>query len=335
MRLVLASSNHGKLVEIRGELSGLKIEPVPQVELGIVDADETASTFVENALLKARHAASASGLPALGDDSGICVDVLGGAPGLYSARYAGAHGDAQANIGKLLRELRDVPEARRTAHFYCVIVVLRSADDPMPLIAEGRWDGSILEAPRAAAASATTRFYDPNLRIGAAELEASIRTASASRPGRSAMSFSTPLQSWRRRSPLPDAESSTGRRLSLYIRHTVVRAQVSILRLQFAQCAQCNTAIRIRRRTLARPRSGFAARTGTAADEHFLWRRHAEPVHARQHRADSRRRGYPSRGAAGNRDHTGDQPGHGRARTFRRIRARRREPHQFWRAELR
>ena len=176
MRLVLASSNHGKLVEMREELSGLKIELVPQVELAIGDADETAGTFVENALLKARHAASASGLPALGDDSGICVDALGGAPGLYSARYAGAHGDAQANIGKLLRELRDVPGARRTAHFYCVIVVLRSADDPMPLIAEGRWDGSILEAPRGNGGFGYDPvFYDPKLRTGAAELEASIK----------------------------------------------------------------------------------------------------------------------------------------------------------------
>jgi XTP/dITP diphosphohydrolase len=112
----------------------------------------------------------------LGDDSGICVDALGGAPGLYSARYAGSHGDAQANIGKLLRELHDVPEARRKAHFYCVIVMLRSADDPMPLIAEGRWDGSILEAPRGSGGFGYDPvFYDTELRIGAAELETAIK----------------------------------------------------------------------------------------------------------------------------------------------------------------
>ena len=176
MRLILASSNRGKLVEMRDLLSGLEIELIPQADLGIGDADETASTFVENALLKARHAARASGLAALGDDSGICVDELGGAPGLYSARYAGAHGDAQANIGKLLHELRDVPDARRAAHFYCVIVLLRSADDPMPLIAEGRWDGSILEAPRGNGGFGYDPvFYDPALRIGAAELDASIK----------------------------------------------------------------------------------------------------------------------------------------------------------------
>ena len=176
MRLILASSNRGKLAEMREVLSGLEIELIPQADVGIGDADETASTFVENALLKARHAARASGLAALGDDSGICVDELGGAPGLYSARYAGAHGDAQANIGKLLHELRDVPDARRAAHFYCVIVMLRSADDPMPLIAEGRWDGSILEAPRGNGGFGYDPvFYDPALRIGAAELDASIK----------------------------------------------------------------------------------------------------------------------------------------------------------------
>ena len=176
MRLILASSNRGKLVEMRELLSGLEVELIPQADLGIGDADEIASTFVENALLKARHAARASGLAALGDDSGICVDELGGAPGLYSARYAGAHGDAQANIAKLLHELRDVPDARRAAHFYCVIVLLRSADDPMPLIAEGRWDGSILEAPRGNGGFGYDPvFYDPALRIGAAELDASIK----------------------------------------------------------------------------------------------------------------------------------------------------------------
>jgi len=176
MRLILASSNRGKLAEMRELLSGLEVELIPQADLGIGDADEIASTFVENALLKARHAARASGLAALGDDSGICVDELGGAPGLYSARYAGAHGDAQANIAKLLHELRDVPDARRAAHFYCVIVLLRSADDPMPLIAEGRWDGSILEAPRGNGGFGYDPvFYDPALRIGAAELDASIK----------------------------------------------------------------------------------------------------------------------------------------------------------------
>ena len=175
-RVVLASSNHGKLVEIREVLDGLPIALVAQGELGIGDADETASTFVENALLKARHAARASGLPALGDDSGICVDALDGGPGLYSARYAGRNGDAAANIAKLLDALRDVPEARRSAHFYCVIVLLRHADDPAPLIAEGRWDGTILAAPRGSGGFGYDPvFFDPQLDIGAAELDARIK----------------------------------------------------------------------------------------------------------------------------------------------------------------
>jgi XTP/dITP diphosphohydrolase len=147
-KIVLASSNPGKLAEIRQLLADTGIELVAQSEFGIGDAEETGITFVENALLKARHAARLSGLPALGDDSGICVDALGGAPGLYSARYAGQHGDNAANNAKLLDVLRDVADAERGAHFHCTLALLRSADDPAPLIAEGRWRGRILHAPR-------------------------------------------------------------------------------------------------------------------------------------------------------------------------------------------
>jgi XTP/dITP diphosphohydrolase len=176
MRLVVASSNPGKLAEIREVLAGLKLELIAQTELGIADADETAVTFIENALLKARHAAQRSGLPALGDDSGICVDALDGAPGLHSARYAGAHGDAAANIAKLLSALRDVPDHARTAHFHCAIVLLRGADDPAPLIAEGRWDGRILQAPRGNGGFGYDPvFFDPLLGRGAAELDAAIK----------------------------------------------------------------------------------------------------------------------------------------------------------------
>jgi XTP/dITP diphosphohydrolase len=172
MKLVLASSNRGKLAEMQDILGGFGFDLVAQAGLGIEDAEENASTFVENALLKARHAARATGLPALGDDSGICVDALGGAPGLYSARYAGGHGDARANIAKLLDALRDVPEAARTAHFHCTIVMLRSADDPAPLIAEGRWHGRILVAPRGEHGFGYDPvFFDPVLDAGAAELD--------------------------------------------------------------------------------------------------------------------------------------------------------------------
>lgn len=147
-RLVIASGNRGKLAEFRQLLGAVGIEPVGQGELGVEDIEETASTFVENALLKARHAARVTGLPALADDSGLCVDALGGAPGLYSARYAGPGADAATNIKKLLGELRDVPEAQRGAHFHCVVVMLRHPEDPQPLIAEGQWQGRILQARR-------------------------------------------------------------------------------------------------------------------------------------------------------------------------------------------
>jgi XTP/dITP diphosphohydrolase len=171
-RIVLASSNAGKLAEMRAILAGLDIELVAQTELGIEDAEETGLTFVENALLKARHAASASGLPALGDDSGLCVDALEGAPGLYSARYAGGHGNATANIAKLLAALAGVEDARRGAHFHCSIVLLGAADDPAPLIAEGRWDGRILHAARGERGFGYDPvFLDPVLGLGAAELE--------------------------------------------------------------------------------------------------------------------------------------------------------------------
>ncbi len=173
MKLVLASGNAGKLVEIREVLADLSIELVAQGQLGVDDAEETGATFVENAILKARHAARITGLPALGDDSGICVDALDGAPGLLSARFAGEHGNSAANIAKLLDALRDVPEAARNAHFICVIVLLKHADDPAPLIAEGRWHGRILDAPRGDGGFGYDPvFFDPSRNAGAAELNA-------------------------------------------------------------------------------------------------------------------------------------------------------------------
>ena len=172
MRIVLASHNPGKLAEMRAILAGFDLEPVAQGDLGIDDIEETGATFVENALLKARHAAQASGLPALGDDSGLCVGALGGAPGLYSARYAGRHGDAAANIAKLLAALGGVPQDARGAHFHCTIVLLRSAVDPAPLIAEGRWNGRILETPRGDGGFGYDPvFLDPALGRTAAELD--------------------------------------------------------------------------------------------------------------------------------------------------------------------
>ncbi len=145
-RLVLASGNPGKLAEFNALLADAGFQVHPQSEFAVEDAEETGLSFIENAILKARHAARATGLPALADDSGLCVDALDGAPGLYSARYAGTHGDHAANIDKLLQEMRDVPDERRGARFVCVLALVRHADDPQPIIAEGLWEGRILHA---------------------------------------------------------------------------------------------------------------------------------------------------------------------------------------------
>lgn len=171
MKLVLATSNRGKLAEIRPLLAGLGHELVAQGELGVVDAVEDGHSFVENALIKARHAARQTGLPALADDSGLIVDALGGAPGLISAHYAGVHGDAAGNIRKLLGELAGTPEQQRGARFCSLIVLLRHADDPQPLIAEGIWEGRILEAPRGDGGFGYDPiFFDPALGLGAGEM---------------------------------------------------------------------------------------------------------------------------------------------------------------------
>lgn len=172
MRIVLASGNAGKVTELEQLLAGSDVQLVAQTALGVGDADETGLTFVENALIKARHAARATGLPALADDSGICVDALNGAPGLYAARYAGSHGDSAANNVKLLHELHGVPSDRRSAYFIAVLVLLRHAEDPAPLIAEGRWHGRILEAPRGEGGFGYDPLFLPDGHdVSAAELE--------------------------------------------------------------------------------------------------------------------------------------------------------------------
>jgi XTP/dITP diphosphohydrolase len=158
-RWVLASGNRGKLDELRELLreAGLGLDIVAQSELGVQAPPEHGLTFVENALAKARHAARATGLPAIADDSGLCVDALGGAPGVHSARFAGDAADDRANVAKLLAALRAVPELERGARFYCVLIALESADDPTPLIADGEWRGSVALTPRGAGGFG----YDP------------------------------------------------------------------------------------------------------------------------------------------------------------------------------
>ncbi|WP_240220921.1 RdgB/HAM1 family non-canonical purine NTP pyrophosphatase [Rheinheimera hassiensis] len=162
-KIVLATGNKGKVAELSQMLAPYHYQIVPQTELGVTDADETGLTFIENAILKARHAALATGLPAIADDSGLAVDALGGAPGIYSARYAGEAATDTANITKLLNALEDIPAAQRTAQFHCVLVYLRHAEDPSPLICHGIWHGEITLAPAGNAGFG----YDPVFYIAA------------------------------------------------------------------------------------------------------------------------------------------------------------------------
>jgi XTP/dITP diphosphohydrolase len=146
--VVLASNNAGKLREFAELLQGVDFEVLPQARFAVAEVEETGVTFVENALLKARHASALSGLPAMADDSGLEVDALRGAPGVRSARYAGPRATDRENIEKLLDALAGVPDDRRTGRFQCIICYLRHAADPTPVICQGTWDGRILPAPR-------------------------------------------------------------------------------------------------------------------------------------------------------------------------------------------
>lgn len=147
-RVVLASGNAGKLRELHALLAPLGMDVVAQSDFDITGVEETGQSFVENAILKARHAALVSGLPAIADDSGIMVDALGGAPGIYSARYAGEGASDRENLALLLENLRDVPDGRRGARFVCLAVYMASADDPCPVVCEGVWRGRITHGPR-------------------------------------------------------------------------------------------------------------------------------------------------------------------------------------------
>lgn len=144
-KIVLASGNKKKVAELQALLEPYNYHIIPQTELGVSDVPETGTTFVENAIIKARHAATVTGLPAIADDSGIEVDYLKGQPGIYSARFAGTHGDDQANNDLLVEKLIGVPTAERTARYQCLLVFMRFAEDPTPLICHGAWEGSILE----------------------------------------------------------------------------------------------------------------------------------------------------------------------------------------------
>ena len=146
-RLVIATGNKGKLTEFKQMFARCSCKVISQDQFGVSDIAETGLTFVENAIIKARAAAKASGLPALADDSGIEVDVLAGQPGIYSARFAGEHATDEENINKMLQALKDVPSVQRVARYQCMIVLMKSDIDPSPLIFSGSWEGRILEAP--------------------------------------------------------------------------------------------------------------------------------------------------------------------------------------------
>lgn len=179
-KVVLASGNPGKLIELRSMLSRKKVALISQSELEVTEVEETGLNFVENALIKARHACMETGLPAIADDSGLEVDALAGEPGIYSARYAGVSGptaDAENNV-KLLQELEQVPEQDRTARFQCVIAYLNHYKDPMPLICQGTWEGRILFSERGSNGFGyDPLFYVPTHGCTSAQLDAEVKNS--------------------------------------------------------------------------------------------------------------------------------------------------------------
>lgn len=174
--IVLASSNPGKLGEIRAMLAATGLDVRSQEEYGVPEAAETGLTFIENALIKARNASRVTNRPALADDSGLCVDALNGEPGVRSARYAGVDATDADNVAKLLAAMSEVPEGRRTARFQCVVVLVRHPDDPMPVVCQGIWEGSIQrEATGANGFGYDPVFHVPGRACSAAELDAATK----------------------------------------------------------------------------------------------------------------------------------------------------------------
>lgn len=175
-KVVLATNNAGKAKELNAMLGGLDMEIVAQSALGVPEVEETGLTFIENAILKARNAAAHAKLPAIADDSGLEVDALEGAPGIYSARYAGTPPNDQANLKKLLADMQDVPDIGRSARFRCVIVYLKHAKDPAPLVTEGVWEGAILRAPKGSNGFGYDPvFWVPEKGCSSAELEPAVK----------------------------------------------------------------------------------------------------------------------------------------------------------------
>lgn len=171
--VVLASGNQGKIRELQALLAPMGWKVRPQSDWNVEDADETGLSFIENAILKARHACQLTGLPSLADDSGLAVDALDGAPGIYSARFAGENANDQTNIETLLHALQDTPEAERSARFICVLAFMQHANDPTPIICQGEWEGRILTAPAGEGGFGYDPvFYVPERECSAAQLSA-------------------------------------------------------------------------------------------------------------------------------------------------------------------
>lgn len=177
-KIVLATGNKGKVKEFATLFENMRVEVVPQSEFQVSDADETGTTFVENAIIKARHAASVTGMPTIADDSGLAVDALGGAPGIYSSRYSGDGATDASNIDKLLDALKDTPDEKRTARFICVLVFMRHADDPTPIICQGAWEGEITRTRAGEGGFGYDPvFFVPSLNKTAADLEKTEKNA--------------------------------------------------------------------------------------------------------------------------------------------------------------
>lgn len=175
-KVVLASNNQGKIRELNDLLKLHALEVISQSVLGVADIKETGTTFIENAIIKARHATRATGLPAIADDSGLTVDALHGSPGIYSARYSGPNAASADNIAKLLREMEKVPDENRHARFHCVLVYMSHALDPMPLVCMGSWEGVILREPQGNGGFGYDPvFYLPELKKSAAELSPEVK----------------------------------------------------------------------------------------------------------------------------------------------------------------
>lgn len=189
MKIVLASNNAGKIKEIKALLADLPVELISQAELDISEVEETGTTFIENSLIKARHASKAAGLPAVADDSGLAIDALDGAPGIYSSRYAGEDANDLDRINKVLAELKTIPDNKRTAEFHCAITLVKNAEDPSPLVCEGIWPGTILYAPQGNRGFGYDPiFYIPEYQCSAAELDPDLKNQISHR-GRAMAAF--------------------------------------------------------------------------------------------------------------------------------------------------